>query len=162
MVFPMASEEFDELDRRIIESMCRSSQGSYRQIAKQLDVHPTTLIQRIKGLESKGVIRGYRASVDYMALGFEYMGMVNIYADDIPAVQDEICGIPQVVAVFDVTGESDCIAWIACSSREEFSEVVKGINNLPFVRKTNTSVILDIKKDPFSYVPPMTGDATKE
>ena len=40
--------EFDELDRRIIEMMCNSSQGSYRQLAKQLGVHPTTLIQRVK------------------------------------------------------------------------------------------------------------------
>ncbi|NLU46277.1 MAG: Lrp/AsnC family transcriptional regulator, partial [Euryarchaeota archaeon] len=40
----------DELDRRIIELLSNSSQGSYRQIAKQLSVHPTTLIQRVKNL----------------------------------------------------------------------------------------------------------------
>ena len=40
--------EFDELDRRIIDLLSASSQGSYRQIAKQLGIHPTTLIQRVK------------------------------------------------------------------------------------------------------------------
>ena len=72
--------EFDELDRRIVELMCRSSQGSYRQIAKQLGVHPTTLIQRVKNLEAKGVINGYRAKVDYMRLGFDYMGIIQVYS----------------------------------------------------------------------------------
>lgn len=154
----MSLSDFDELDKRIIELLCRSSQGSYRQLAKQLDVHPTTLIQRVKNLEAKGVINGYRASIDYMTLGYEYMGLVSVYADNVKTVQDEISRIPQVISVFDVTGESDCIVWIACIDRDEFSEVVKEINAIKDVRKTNTAVILNITKDPFSYIPPILGE----
>ncbi len=154
----MSLSDFDELDKRIIELLCRSSQGSYRQLAKQLDVHPTTLIQRVKNLESKGVINGYRASVDYMKLGFEYMGLVSVYADNVIDVQQKIAEIPQVISVFDVTGESDCVVWIACLDRDEFSDVVKEINAIDDVRKTNTAVILNISKDPFSYVPPILGE----
>lgn len=154
----MSLSDFDELDKRIIELLCRSSQGSYRQLAKQLDVHPTTLIQRVKNLETKGVINGYRASIDYMKLGFDYMGMVSVYAENVITVQGEIAKIPQVISVFDVTGESDCIVWIACLDRDEFSEVVKEINAISDVRKTNTAVILRISKDPFSYVPPILGE----
>ena len=154
----MSLEDYDELDKRIIELLCRSSQGSYRQIAKQLNVHPTTLIQRVKNLESKGVIQGYRASVDYMKLGFEYMGMVSVYADDVLTVQDKIAQIPQVISIFDVTGESDCMVWIACIDRDEFSVAVKAINAIEGVKKTNTSVILGIKKEPFSYIPPILGE----
>ena len=107
----MSLSDFDELDKRIIELLCRSSQGSYRQLAKQLDVHPTTLIQRVKNLESKGVINGYRASIDYMKLGFEYMGMVSVIAE-----------------------------------------------NVVTVKKTSTAVILNITKDPFTYIPPILGE----
>ncbi|MBR3409695.1 MAG: Lrp/AsnC family transcriptional regulator [Candidatus Methanomethylophilaceae archaeon] len=151
----MGLEGYDELDKRIIELLSTSSQGSYRQIAKTLDVHPSTLIQRVKNLESRGVIRGYRANIDYMKLGFEFMGVVNVNASDVIAVQDKISKIPQVVSVFDVTGDSDCMAWIACIDREEFSSVVKKINSIDGVTRTNTSVIMDIKKDPFSYIPPI-------
>ncbi len=151
----MGLEGYDELDKRIIELLSTSSQGSYRQIAKILDVHPSTLIQRVKNLESKGVIRGYRANIDYMKLGFEFMGIVNVSASDVVSVQKEISSIPQVVSVFDVTGDSDCMAWIACIDREEFSSVVKRINSIEGVTRTNTSVIMDIKKDPFSYIPPI-------
>ncbi len=154
----MPMDEYDELDKRIIELLCKSSQGSYRHFAKELGVHPTTLIQRIKNLESRGVITGYRASIDYMALGFDYMGVVNIYADDAIAVQEKVIEIPQVISLFDVTGDSDCIAWVACEDREEFSRVVKAINAIPHVRKTNTSIILGVKKDPFSFIPPIMGE----
>ena len=155
----MSLSDYDELDKRIIELMCRSSQGSYRQLAKQLDVHPTTLIQRVKNLESKGVIQGYRASIDYMKLGFEFMGLVSVIANNVTTVQAEIARIPQVISVFDVTGDSDCVAWVACQDREEFSEVVKEINGIEDVKKTNTAVILNIQKDPFSYIPPILGES---
>ncbi|MFA5452318.1 MAG: Lrp/AsnC family transcriptional regulator [Candidatus Methanomethylophilaceae archaeon] len=147
-------QEFDEMDRRIIELLCRSSQGSYRQIAKQLGVHPTTLIQRVKTLESKGVINGYRANIDYMRLGFEFMGIVQIYVEkNILGVQEAVTKLPQVIAIFDVTGDSDSIAWIACRDRDEFSSVVKSILMIEGVKKTNTSVILNMMKDPFNFVP---------
>lgn len=154
----MVLADYDELDKRIIEMLSKSSQGSYRQLAIQLNVHPTTLMQRVKNLETKGVINGYRARIDYLKLGFEYMGLVNVYADNVNTVQDEISNMPQVISVFDVTGDADCVAWIACFDRDEFSDVVKRINAIPDVKKTNTAVILGIKKDPFSYVPPITGN----
>jgi DNA-binding Lrp family transcriptional regulator len=149
--------DYDELDRRIIELLCTSSQGSYRQIAKQLNVHPTTLIQRVKAMEAKGVIKGYRAKVDYVNLGFEYMGIVHIYAEDVVEVQKALINIPQVIAVFDVTGDSDCIVWISCLDRDDFSSTVKVINAIKGVRKTNTSVVLNIVKDPNDFIPDIMG-----
>ena len=154
--------EFDELDRRIVELMCRSSQGSYRQIAKQLGIHPTTLIQRVKNLEAKGVINGYRAKVDYMRLGFDYMGIIQVYVEkNMLDVQEAIRSIPQVLAVFDVTGECDSIVWIACKDREEFSNIVKSILKIEGVQKTNTSVILNVMKDPADFIPQVLDDGER-
>jgi len=149
--------DYDDLDKRIIELLCTSSQGSLRQIAKQLSVHPTTLMQRIKTLEAKGVITGYRAKVNYMNLGFEYMGMVHVYAEDVLNVQGKIKDIPQVMAVYDVTGDADCIVMISCLDRDEFSETVKKINSVQGVKKTNTSVILNVTKDASDFIPLLRG-----
>lgn len=154
-------QSMDELDKRIVDLMCTSSQGSYRQLAKQLGVHPTTLIQRVKNLEDKGIIRGYRAKIDYMKLGFEYMGIVHIYADDLVEVLDVLKKIPQIIGIFDVTGDSDAIAWIACMDREDFSETVKFINSRPGVNKTNTAVVLSIPKDPFDFIPDIISHSKK-
>ena len=146
--------DFDELDKKIIELLSTSSEGSYRQLAKQLGVHPTTLIQRVRSLTAKGVINGYRAKIDYMKLGFGYMGIVQIYMEgNILGVQEAIRALDEVIAVFDVTGDCDSIVWIACKDRDEFSNVVKSIMNMEGVKKTNTSVVLNMVKDPFDFVP---------
>ena len=147
-------KEFDELDRRIIEQLSISSEGSFRQIAKGLGVHPTTLIQRVKNLEKKGVITGTRAKIDYMKLGFEYTGIIQVYVEgSIDDINDRITELPQVMAVFYVTGECDIVAWIACKDREEFSGTVKAIMAIDGVKKTNTSVIMEMLKDPLDFVP---------
>jgi len=147
----------DELDKRIVQELSKSSQGSYRQIAKRLGIHPTTLIQRVKHLEEQGVIKGYRANVDYMKLGYEFMAIVHIYVEgDLVEVERKIMQLPNIVAVLDVTGECDSIAWVACRSREEFSAVVKGMLTIPGVKKTNTYVILNMIKDPFKFMPEFT------
>ena len=148
-------KDFDELDKRIIEMMCNSSQGSYRQLAKQMGVHPTTIIQRVKTLEAKGVIKGYRAKVDYVAMGYDYNGLVQVYTDNIESVEKELVNIPEVAAVYDVTGEADVVVYLCCLDRDEFSAAVKRINNLPGVVKTNTSVILNIVKPESDFIPKM-------
>lgn len=159
----MAGENLDDLDKRIVEELCVSSQGSFRQIAKRLGVHPTTLIQRVKNLESKGIINGYRAVIDYLKLGYEFMAMVHIYVEgDILEIQKKVTDIEQVISVFDVTGEYDSIAWVACGDREEFSDVVKAILSIKGVKKTNTSVILNIVKDPMLFVPHVLRTETVE
>lgn len=144
----------DELDNRIIEELCTSSQGSYRQIAKRLGIHPTTLIQRVKNLEELGIINGYRAKVDHLKLGYEFMALVHIYVEgDLIDVQGKVKSMKNVMAVFDVTGECDSIAWVACKNREEFSGVVKKMLMIPGVKKTNTHVVLNMMKDPFNFIP---------
>lgn len=155
-------KEYDELDKRIIEMMCNSSQGSYRQLAKQLGVHPTTLIQRVKNLENKGVIRGYRAKVDYVAMGYDYTGLVHIYSDDIVYVESELVNIPEVVAVYDVTGEADIVVLVTCLNREKFSAAVKKINSIKGVTKTNTSVVLNIVKSENEFIPELMSDEKKD
>ena len=68
-------------------------------------------------------------------------------------INDRISELPQVMAVFYVTGECDIVAWIACKDREEFSGTVKAIMAIDGVKKTNTSVIMEMLKDPLDFVP---------
>ena len=150
--------QFDQLDRRIIETVCTSSEGSYRQLAIQLGIHPSTLIQRLKALQQKGVINGFRAKIDYFTMGFDYMGVVQIYSEDIVAAEKDLASFDEVVAVYDVPGEADAIVIVACEDRESFYAAIKRIGSLPTVRKSNTSIILDVVKSPDDFVPKLTKD----
>ncbi len=54
----------ESLDRRIIQQLSKDSSASLTDLSEQLGVPSSTLHQRIKRLEARGVIKGYRADVD--------------------------------------------------------------------------------------------------
>lgn len=59
------------------------------------------------------------------------------------------------MSILDITGDSNCIVWVACVDRDEFLNVIRCICSIPGIIKTDTSIVLGIKKDPSSYIPPM-------
>ncbi|KUE73382.1 transcriptional regulator [Candidatus Methanomethylophilus sp. 1R26] len=147
------------MDRRIIELLSSSSQGSYRQLAKQLGVHPTTLIQRVNNLEAQGVIRGYRAKLDYMAMGYGFMGIARVFLNKSDTMAEErISSLPQTVAVYDVAGDANVVAMLCCRDRKEFLDTIMKIDALDGVVRVESSVILRIAKSESDYVPVLGPD----
>ena len=89
-----------------------------------------------------------------MKLGYEFMALVHIYTEgDILDVQGKIKAMDNVLAIFDVTGECDSIAWVACKNRDQFSDLIKRMLTIHGIKKTNTYVVLNMIKDPYQFIP---------
>ncbi|MCX8196806.1 MAG: Lrp/AsnC family transcriptional regulator [Candidatus Micrarchaeota archaeon] len=145
----------DKIDMEILSILKKNSRLSYRQIAKQLHLHPTTVIMRVSKLERLGIIRGYGAYLDLSKLGYEFMGVVQvkIAKGKLVETQEKIAKMQGVVAVYDVTGEYDSVVLIAAKTRESFSRLIKSFLHLPFVEHTNTQVILTVVKPSWAFEP---------
>jgi DNA-binding Lrp family transcriptional regulator len=142
-------------DREIILELKKNGRDSFREIAKRLDVHPTTLIKRVERLVKAGVIRGYGAHVDLLAMGYEFMAMIDmrISKGHLLEVENKLRSQPGVVAIYDVTGDYDAMVLVACKSRGEFSKIVKHMLAESYVERTNTHVILNIIKNEYEFMP---------
>jgi len=138
----------DETDLRIMRELVRNSNRSYRALARGLGMSTTAVIDRIRELERTGRIIGYGARFDYLELGYEFMGLVeiNISGKRIIEVEQRIAKLPRVAAVWDTTGEYDSLAVVMCKSRGELSATVKRMLSIDGVEKTNTNVVLNVVK----------------
>jgi len=143
----------DKTDEEILSALRRNSRGSYRELARKLKLHPTTLIGRMQRLEKSGIILGYGANLDLGKLGYDFMGVVQvkIAKGKLMEAQEKISRMKGVVAVYDVTGEYDSVAIIAAKSRESFSQLIKSFLQLPHVEHTNTQVILKVVKPTWQF-----------
>ena len=143
----------DKTDEEILHELLKNCRGSYRELAKRLKLHPTTLISRMQKLEKTRVILGYGANIDLGKLGYEFMGMVQIKIakGKLLEAQEKIGKLRGVVAVYDITGEYDSVAIIAAKSRDSFSQTIKSFLSLPHVEHTNTQVILKTVKEPWQF-----------
>jgi DNA-binding Lrp family transcriptional regulator len=64
-------------------------------------------------------------------------------------MEQEIAKLPNVCAVYDVTGEVDAIVISKCRNREELSRFAKALLAMHFVERTNSHVVLTTVKEDF-------------
>ena len=101
------------------------------EIAKEMKVTPKTAIQKIKELEKKKVILGYRTAFDYEKLGYDYaklMFRLNKHDKNIDKqFNDYIKQNPFIVYKDDVLGGEDIEIELNVKSQQHLREILKDI-----------------------------------
>ena len=70
--------ELNDLDREILTELRKNCRRSFRELSRTIDVSTGTLIERTRRLERSGYITGYSANLNFLKLGYEFMGVVKI------------------------------------------------------------------------------------
>ncbi len=143
--------ETDELDRKILQAYLTDSRISYRELAHKLGVSTTTVQSRTSKLEKAGVIRGFSAIYDHEKIGYQLTAIteVTVAKGKLLELEREVAKIPQVLAVYDVTGLTDAMVIAKFKSREELSKFTKTLLAMPFIERTNTHIVLTTVKEDF-------------
>ena len=124
---------------------------SLRQMARELRTSTTTVASRVSSLEKAGIIRGYSASVNFEALGYDLTAVIEIVVSKgkLFQMEGEIAKLPGVCAVYDVTGEIDGIVIAKFKRLEDLGRFTKGLLGMPFVERANTHVVLTTVREDF-------------
>lgn len=136
--------DYDEKDAAILRVLCTNARLSYREIAKQLKIHPNTVIERMKKMEKYGVIERYISVIDHKKLGYGITAMIQV---DISGKADnamkKIARLRCVHDTYRTTGEYDGVVFAVCRDIDEMGRVVNEINEVDGVQRVNTKVVLD-------------------
>jgi DNA-binding Lrp family transcriptional regulator len=141
--------KLDDKDRLIANSLLANSCLSYRQLAKKAGVSAATAMKRVKRMENEGFIKGYSVLLDYEKAGYDIDALISVVVSkgDLKEMERKISEIPNVIAVFDVTGEFDAILLARFKNRPGLDAFLKRLQAFPFVEKTNTIIILNTVKN---------------
>ena len=144
-------EKFDSIDLRIIKLLQEDSRLSFNKIASKLGISVGTAYNRIKSLEDKGVLKGYTVLVDHSKLGFKMTAIVLIQAEGTHLIEAEreIAKIGGIVSVYDITGDFDIAVIVRFRDRTGLNAFVKRLRSMPYVKRTVTSVVLNVVKENF-------------
>ena len=134
-----------------MERLLRDGRVSFRRLASEMRISTTTVASRVVRLERANVIKGYSASVDFQKLGYELTVITEIHVSKgkLVEMEQEIAKLPNVCAVYDVTGEIDAVVISKCRSREELSRFTKALLSMHFVERTNSHLVLTTVKEDF-------------
>jgi Lrp/AsnC family transcriptional regulator, leucine-responsive regulatory protein len=66
---PVPRIEVDDLDLALLRALATDARQSQRALARQIEMSPPAVADRLARLERSGAIRGYRAEIDWEVLG---------------------------------------------------------------------------------------------
>lgn len=134
----------EELDRRIVALLSRDGRMSYADLARETGLSTSALHQRVRRLEQRGVITGYRATVDHREAGLPLTAFVSLTPidpaapDDIP---DRVAPIDAVESCWSVAGAEAYILKVRVGDPEELEDLLSRIRSATQCA-TRTTVVL--------------------
>lgn len=141
----------DETDHRILTILQENARTPNAEIARQVGMAPSAILERIRKLEERGVIEGYNARVNPEALGLALTAFIFVRADEragAPHTADALAEIPEVQEVHHVAGEDCFLAKVRVASPRELGRLLQEkFGAIETIRSTRSTIVLDTVKE---------------
>ena len=144
----------DTLDRKILGALQKDARVKNADLARQLGVAPSTMLERVRRLEERGYLSGFKAVIDPEKLGLDVQALISVSlgqhsTQTIRPFEQAVKSIPNIMVCYHVTGRFDYMLHVVAKNLKELGTLVKEqIASLPGVGKTETFLIFsEIKND---------------
>ncbi len=116
----------DDINLALLDLLQVDGRMSYRDLGDRVGLTAPAVTERIRRLEASGVIKGYRANVDYEALGFPLLCVIRLNASrDAQGVDDVIESMPEVIEANRVTGSESHVIRVRVRSTQHLEELLQ-------------------------------------
>lgn len=136
----------DATDKKIIYMLMDNAKSSLAQISKQVGISTTAVHQRIKKLESAGVIENSISFLNPRKLGYKVVSYIGVfleqpshYHDAIKALND----INEVVEAHYTTGNYTVFLKVLCKDNDHLMQILNKLQKLKGVLRTETFISLE-------------------
>ena len=152
----------DELDARILEILQRNARTTQSDIAKAVGLAPSAVLERMRKLEAKGVIREHVTIIDPHVANRSLLAFVavrtNEYGVDQPSAQ-ALSQIAEVLEIHHVAGEDCFLLKVRAKDAEHLGQMLRRqIASVPGVTSTRTTIVLETVKET-SRIPIVRGES---
>jgi Lrp/AsnC family transcriptional regulator, leucine-responsive regulatory protein len=122
----------DQTDWKIISELASDARQSFSELGRRVGLSQPAAAERVKALESAGVIRGYRVEIDREKLGFGITAFIRMDTDGdkCHGLQRIVAQLPEVLECHRVTGEGSYIIRAALQSVTHLEALIDRL--LPF------------------------------
>jgi Lrp/AsnC family leucine-responsive transcriptional regulator len=151
----------DRTDRALLLALSRDGRRPAADLAKTLGLSRQAVTERIRELERRGVIRGYCADVDPVALGLGVRAQLRITLDGkTPQKEKEVLrrltASPLVRSVYRVSGEDCFVADVICRRIEDVNALLLELQSTRAMQSSRTAFVLEtvLEKGTLGALPP--------
>lgn len=130
----------DEIDRLILACLVEDARMSLKVLSGRVGLSSPSTAERLKRLEEKGVLEGYAARVNLMALGYTLQALVRVrpLPGLLQKVDNYIQAMPECIESDKVTGEDCFVIRLVVRSIEQLDTLLDGLAEYA---QCNTSIV---------------------
>lgn len=141
----------DEIDIRILSIIQDNARTPNAEIARQIGMAPSAILERIRKLEERGIVKGYTARLDPRSLGLGQLAFVFVRTDDrVGDIKTAklLAEIPEVQEVHHVAGEDCFLLKVRTASTEAIGQLLRDrFGPIKSLRSTRTTIVLETVKE---------------
>jgi Lrp/AsnC family transcriptional regulator, leucine-responsive regulatory protein len=143
----------DATSRDILAILQREGRLPLAELGRRVNLSPPAVAERVRRLETTGVIRGYRADIDPAALGFTITAIINVLTrpDTFPRVIALAKELPEVVECHRATGHGCFVLKVHATSISHLESILDQV--MPLGEPT-TSIVMSSPVDAKPITPP--------
>lgn len=137
----------DDIDRQILNILQQNARTSNAEIARQVGMAPSAILERIRRMEIKGVIQGYEARINPEALGLNLLAFVSVSSSDHgdeTRAAEALTAIPEVQEVHHIAGEDCYLVKVRVPDAKTLGRLLRQwVASVGSIKSTRTTVVLE-------------------
>jgi Lrp/AsnC family leucine-responsive transcriptional regulator len=141
----------DETDAAIVALLQENARISQADVARAVGLAPSAVLERIRKLEGRGVIKGYAALVDPHALDQSMLAFIAVRSEQAPgddSVSRALAACPEVLELHHVAGDDCYLLKVRARDAEHIGQLLRHrFGRIPGVRSTRTTIVLETVKE---------------
>ncbi|AMX02990.1 Lrp/AsnC ligand binding domain-containing protein [Microbulbifer thermotolerans] len=147
------ANELSTIDRNILRVLQKNGRTSYAELARQVGLTPTPCVERVRRLESEGVIQGYTALVNPEFLDAALMVFVQIRLnrsaqDAFEEFRNAVAALPEVQECYLVSGNFDYLIKARVADMNAYRKFYgETLLSLPEVLECTSYVVMEQVKE---------------
>lgn len=145
--------KLDQTDRKILEILQSNAKITNAQLSKEIGLSPAPTLERVKKLETSGLIKSYHAMLDIEKVGLGVSTFVQVTLTghnkrNIDAFIKEIYKIEEIIECHHITGSCDFILKIITKDIASYQKLMlERVSEIKEVDNMQSMVILSTFKD---------------
>ncbi|HWZ15090.1 MAG TPA: Lrp/AsnC family transcriptional regulator [Mucilaginibacter sp.] len=148
----------DKTDLHILRLMQDNARISNADLARELGMAPSGVLERVKKLEQKNVILQYTARVNPAAIQQKLLAFIFMKAADGPGCSttaQELAKIPEVQEVHHIAGEDCYLVKVRTYDSASLMNLMRSsFSTIPNLLSTRTTIVLETVKEQQQLVIP--------